>query len=172
MDIFLPRKFLPSPVPIVQSSDGLRAATGEEPQLFPSMFVLNSVNIKDLLPKSLLVYKTIPHDLYCPSLKSALKDRICSSCGLYFASQVMLNDHKKVHNVSSSIKKVRPIRIAAKRQRELMAVIARDHQLDCEWLDEDEVDSDELPPLNEKPLEFPTVNRELHMQSPWKEIDK
>ena len=49
----------------------------------------------------------------------------------------------------SDIPKLRPIRVAARRQRELMAIIASGEMEDVEWLDESQVDTTgvDVPPV-------------------------
>ncbi|XP_045034353.1 uncharacterized protein LOC123475557 [Daphnia magna] len=69
--------------------------------------------------------------------QSQLLDRICQKCSLYFASKVMLKSHmivhkKKTQSASAVVEKefivtrTRPVRIAAMRQREIMAIIVSD----------------------------------------------
>ena len=65
-----------------------------------------------------------------------------------------------------------PLRIAARRQRELMAVIARRenaHSEDVEWLDEDEVDLSAiiLPGNDDAERLMPVVTMNEHFTSPW-----
>lgn len=61
----LPKRFLPPPIPLVQSSEGLRAATRDQVQSFPSVFVLNTIDALKILPKSMAGFKIPPYDLYC-----------------------------------------------------------------------------------------------------------
>ena len=72
----------------------------------------------------------------------------------------------------TQIKPIRPLRIAARRQRELMAVIARRenaHLEDVEWLDEDEVDLSAiiLPGNDDGERLMPVVTMDEHFTSPW-----
>ena len=69
-------------------------------------------------------------------------NRICKVCKMYFASQVMLRKHDAQHKHQAyqvlPLPPIRPVRIAARRQRELMAVIALRESEDIEWVHEDE----------------------------------
>ena len=69
-------------------------------------------------------------------------NRICKVCKMYFASQVMLRKHDARHKHQADqvlpLPPIRPVRIAARRQRELMAVIALRGSEDIEWVHEDE----------------------------------
>lgn len=51
-----------------------------------------------------------------------------------------LRDHLRTCGLQETIQPVRPVRIAARRQRELMAVIAYNEHEDVEWLDDEFVD--------------------------------
>jgi len=68
---------------------------------------------------------------------------------MYFASQSMLKKYMRYHrnhlpeqaSPDQAIQRVRPLRIAAMKNRELMVVIAsRENGTDVEWLDEEYVD--------------------------------
>lgn len=169
----LQNRFLPPPISITQTSEGLKGSSQDEAQHFPSMFLLNSFNISKLLPKSFSGFKVIPYDLYCPSLKHCLKDRVCTNCGLYFATQVMLREHKKLHKSKDLvIQKKRPVRVAAKRQKEWLAIFLRNESTECEWIDENELDlsgvGTEHLDLNND-LQFPVVKTDSHLQNPWED---
>lgn len=97
--------------------------------VFPSLFVSKMLQIEEILPWSTKAFKELPYDLYCLSIQSVLLERICKKCNLYFASKVMLKKHQKVHKNDAvrealTIARTRPVRIAAVRQREMMAIIA------------------------------------------------
>ncbi len=108
---------------------------------FPSLFLALSSNVADLLPEAKKEFKQIPYYLFCPSVQSCLVSRICKICGLYFASQKMMKAHSSHHRKSSDVSlslssepsKIRPVRIAARRQRELMAVISLGNKLKRMW---------------------------------------
>ena len=63
------------------------------------------------------------------------------------------------------------MRIAARRQRELMAIIALRENEDVEWVDEDLLDITEIPvPTdNQHAPVMPVVTLVQHLSSPWEE---
>ena len=74
---------------------------------------------------------------------------------MYFASQVMLRKHDMQHKHQADqvlpMPLIRHVRIAARRQCELMAVIALRESEDIEWVDEDLLDITEIPlPIDNK----------------------
>ncbi len=182
-------RFLPGPVPLCQTTEsGLRAAERSdfEKYCFPSLFLSLNVN-RELLPRSTRVFKAFPYDLYNPSLQSQLLERICKHCFLYFASMVMLKNHMRIHkkdryDIPVEIQtRIRPIRVAAKRQRELMVIIANRENgpEDVEWIEEDELSIDlsgRIPgfPVVEKetfsPVLMPICSLDTHYASPWENV--
>ena len=68
----------------------------------------------------------IPYDLFCPSATSVVIERTCKICDIYFASKVILQPYTKEHKCQHLVRavKVCPTPIAARRQRELMVIIA------------------------------------------------
>ena len=90
--------------------------------------------------------KGIPYDLSCPSTKKDIQKRLCLHCGLYFGTIKSLNKHRRHCKKPSSNQeiaeqqiRVRPIRVAARRQRELLCVM---EMQELEWHDIDDVDVD------------------------------
>ncbi|GBN83978.1 hypothetical protein AVEN_18437-1 [Araneus ventricosus] len=75
-----------------------------------------------------------------------LYTRVCKHCGLYFVSNVMLKKHiigahKITGKCQPEVGRVRPLRIAARRLQELMAVIAFTENVEFrDWVDEDDID--------------------------------
>ena len=67
----------------------------------------------------------------------------------------------------NDIPKIRPIRVAARRQNELMVIIASGEMEDVEWLDEDQVDTTgvTMPPPATAVSEIPVV-ADLN-ENPW-----
>jgi hypothetical protein len=93
-------KFLPPPIPLTQSDEGLKAhpLSGGIHHNFPSIFVLNGLRLTELLPLSYLKYQVLPYDLYCPSVSKNVQQLICKVCGMYYPSKSMLNDcHSNIH---------------------------------------------------------------------------
>ena len=136
-----PARFLPPPVPLHQTSDGLKAPdiSKQADTKFHSVFLTNTV-LPPVLPRSAAAFMLLPYDAYCPSLHSLLPRRMCRKCGLYHASLTSLRDHLRTCGVNDTGQTVRPVRVAARRQRKLMAIIAYQDMEDAEWLDEDFVD--------------------------------
>src|SRR5208282_2169894 len=92
----IPSRFLPPPIPVAQTTEGLKAPDKHEDSCsykFPSMFVSQILKPDDILPIAKNCFKIQPYDLYCPSVESCLTDRVCKVCNMYFASQVMLKQH-------------------------------------------------------------------------------
>jgi hypothetical protein len=115
-----PDCFLPPPVPLMHTSDGLRAPDGSTGSVgvtrFPSVFLLCKLQ-PQLLPRSAKSFKILPYDAYCPSVQSLLVRRICKKCGLYHASLTAQRNHMRQCGVpDESVQHVRPLRLAAKRQ--------------------------------------------------------
>uniref|UniRef100_A0A0B7BG25 C2H2-type domain-containing protein n=1 Tax=Arion vulgaris TaxID=1028688 RepID=A0A0B7BG25_9EUPU len=179
-------RFLPPPIPVCQTTGGLKAPDASESDLhrFPSLFFNQSLKLDNMLPRSAKAFKILPYDLYCPSIQSSLVERICKICHLYVASQVMLKKHVQLHrqrdlgpgqlaHAPPQPQRIRPVQVAAKRHIELMAFIAHREMLSAEWLDEDDVDlSDMLVPegdINDKSATMPIVTIEEHLASPWED---
>lgn len=183
----VPSRFLPGPVPLFQTLEsGLRATERShfEKHSFPSLFL--SLNLsRELLPRSTRSFKSLPYDLYNPSVQSQLTERICKNFSLYFASKVMLNTHMRIHknekNAPAQVEiqtRIRPIRVAARRQREMMVIIANSENgpEDAEWIEEDELDlSGRIPgyPVEANntsvPL-MPICSIDDHYASPWENV--
>jgi len=130
-------RFLPPPVPLLQTSDGLKAPDlgTDTDAKFPSVFLVNAV-LSSVLPRSAAAFRSLPYDCYCRSVQPILSRRICKNCGLYHASLTSLKDHQRACGVHEVIQSVRPVRVAARRQRELMAIIAYNDAEDAEWIDD------------------------------------
>ncbi|CAH1102829.1 unnamed protein product [Psylliodes chrysocephalus] len=91
----------------------------------------------------------MPYDYFCPMVKLRLSSRTCETYGLYHASVKSLNRHiEKIHKKvnTHTDRKVRPVRVAARRANELMCIIQNLEHHDVEWLDENYVD---IPKSNE-----------------------
>lgn len=151
----VPLRFLPPPIPLqqtiaegLQSPDRSSSPNHGEHIKFPPLFVALSINWADLLPKSTRSFKELPYDLYCPSVQCVLLERICEECDLYFASKVLLKQHavihKKAKEPSALLRRVRPVRVAARRQREMMAIIVNemDGPEQADWMDEEDLNLD------------------------------
>lgn len=170
----LKTRFLPSPIPLHQSDTGI-IASSKEPFQFCSLFASYSISINSILPSSDLTFNIQPYDIFCPSVQTVIKERICQKCGLYFSSIIMLKEHKLIHKQLIETSKIRPKRIAAKRQRELMAIICNNlNDEDCEWLDEDHINTEGLIIPDEietnSLIDMPLVNINDHLTAQWNDI--
>jgi hypothetical protein len=120
-------------------------------------------------------FKLLPYDYACPSQQTILTRRCCSECGLYHASLKSLKQHNLgSHKRMTAVERCRPVRIAARRQRELMCVLKRnllDEDEEIEWLSEDEVDSSGVHWVPNNPnvySKMPVIdNLEGWVSSPW-----
>ena len=121
-------RFLPPPIPVCQTTGGLKAPDASESDLhrFPSLFFNQSLKLDNMLPRSAKAFKILPYDLYCPSIQSSLVARICKICHLYVASQVMLKKNVQLHrkrdlgpgqlaHAPPQPQRIRPVQMAAKR---------------------------------------------------------
>ena len=67
--------------------------------------------------------------------------------------------------------RIRPMRVAAKRQREVMAIIAHGEILSAEWLNEDDLDLScvTIPQEIDQSATMPIMTIEEHLNSPWED---
>ena len=75
-----------------------------------------------------------------------IKRRMCSNCGLYSSSLKAKSLHEASCRVTegrieNTTERVRPLRVAARRQRELLRVVAFQ---EMEWASMDEVDAEDF----------------------------
>ena len=125
-----------------------------------------------ILPPSLQTYKQLPYDAYCTTVSSVIAKRMCQKCGLYHASITSMHAHARNCGTQEIVPKLRPVRIAARRQRELMAIIAAGEFEDAEWVDEDMADVSGLDVLVQETsivtntLPIVDITTRLHA-SPW-----
>ena len=101
-----------------------------------------------------------------------LAERMCKKCSLYFATKVLLKEHCSIHNETQPVSRDRPIRIAARRQRELMTIISYiENGEHIDWMDELELDCDPIPvpadDTEEMDEAIPVVSTEEHLETPW-----
>jgi len=104
-------------------------------------------------------------------MQKVLSERICKTCGQYFVSIVMLRNHVKTHkHQPSQTKLVRPVRVAARRQQEMMVIIANAENVkSAEWQDEDNLDISEMiiPEKRCTGSGMPVYTIAEHFSSPW-----
>ena len=128
-------RFLPPPLPVVYSSTGIEWAKDDKEASYLSLFQNIALN-GSLLPKhaSTKFPKGVPYDYSCPSTKDTLTDRVCMYCGLYFGSIKSKQNHSSYCRTKESravgdeqhggTRKVRPQRVAARHQKELLCAIS------------------------------------------------
>jgi hypothetical protein len=165
------QRFLPPPLPLMQTAEGLRvaelgnAADGK----FVSLFITQTLD-STLLPRSALSFKMLPYDAYCPSVQAMINRRICKKCGLYHASLTSLKAHQCLCGVQQLVPRIRPMRIAARRQRELLAIIVQNEAEDAEWIDEDDVDTEGMNIPNQfsiRSCTVPLIDIRDHLNNIW-----
>jgi hypothetical protein len=142
-----PSRFLPPPIPLSQTLDGLKAPERADfdSHKFPSLFVYSQNLNRDVLPRSTRGLAVLPYDLYCSSVQSQLLERMCKVCSLYFASKVMLKSHLVIHKADPTVNvstRITLIRVAARRQREMMAIVALNENgpKQADWIDVNDID--------------------------------
>lgn len=127
-------RFLPPPIKMKATSSDL---TVDEEGEFIGLLLRLSLDLQ-VDAKGFL---QVPYDYFCPSVKQKLASRSCKYCGLYHASIKSMNRHYKVHDkLPKAVLKVRPIRVAARREREVMCVMQALGGEIAEWVDEEEVE--------------------------------
>ena len=145
----VPQRFLPPPLPITHTANGIEWAKDDKDATYLSLYqnmVLRSTLTTDRIKKK--YPKGVPYDFSCPVLsQDVIKQRICQHFGLYLSSLKA----KSLHITSCRIDKnnhdeiekprVRPTRVAARRQRELLCVMEFQ---EMEWAAMDEVEFDDL----------------------------
>lgn len=146
----LPGRFLPNPVPAKHIGQGSVACDADSHNFLP-LFVnlqLNSVIQEEKMGDFIVP----PYDLHCPSVQPSITKRCCAVCGIYHASIKSAISHTKechprtaaaIVSAPPTEDRRRPVRVAARRQREMM-VILRDHLNGeaAEWLDAEDIDID------------------------------
>lgn len=175
----LPDGFIPAPVPVTNAS-GLNVTNGPIKKFLP-LFMRIAFRGE---------VENAPYDKYCPSVKDDVKKRTCDTCGIYFPSVVMLHSHQRdshrtkpteavQYKVIRHFKiptyfllrfllimlfmQVRPIRIAARRQRELMILMNKEDSE--EWMDEEFVDCRDITiPKNDTNPAVPILSDD---PNPW-----
>ena len=175
----LPGRFLPNPVPAKQNSEGFVSCNTESNATFLPLFVNLQLN-NHVQKDEMGAFVIPPYDLHCPSVQLQLVKRCCSVCGIYHASVKSAVNHVKVHRRTSFgvipqeiIEKKRPVRVAARRQREMMVVL-RDHlnNESAEWLDVEEIDMDLQEPEQQTPAVMPVIEniQQWATNSVWEDL--
>ena len=165
---------------LMDSKASERLIAEAESHLFPSLFVAQSLKYDEIMPRSAGVFQVCPYDMYCPSLQTCLLKNLqslppvlCLNNNVekaYRTAQRSGENDTSDGSRGTSNETYPSNEIAARRQRELMAIIARKehaHSEDAEWIDEDELDlSGIVLPGNEAENVMPVVTMEEHFSSP------
>ena len=154
-------RFLPPPIPIVQTTDGLKWVTDDKGATY--LTLCQNLAMKDAVapPSTVKKYKQggIPYDYSNPAVNKGdvIKKRICKHCDSYFGTINAKGSHEsdcctnssptrpQVHNEEV---RVRPSRVKARRGVELLCMMEDN---DLEWYDFADVDLDVN--LNDVPLQ-------------------
>lgn len=172
----LPERFLPNPVPAKHNNEGLVECNTESNATFLPLFVNLQLN-KHVQKEEVGAFVIPPYDLHCPSVQPQLVKRCCSVCGIYHASVKSAVNHGQMHRRTSvvippELEKKRPVRVAARRQREMMVVL-RDHLNNelAEWLDEEEIDFDHQEPEQQTLATMPLIDniQQWAANIPWQD---
>lgn len=102
------------------------ASSGAEGIKYLSLFQRLSISLEATSYSGIDKF-LIPYDVCCPTVSDFIPNRTCSTCKLYFPSNKMVLEHKREMHPTvkvNELRRTRPVRIAAKRQRQLMAIIA------------------------------------------------
>ena len=88
-----PSHFLPGPVPVRQISEGPVVPNVNDVKPSDRFVDLwKAKSIQQLIPKS--GFSEMPYDLYCPSLKTKVKNRVCKECDIYYPSIAACKRHR------------------------------------------------------------------------------
>ena len=170
-------RFLPGPLPLRQTKlNGVTVSINDPMAKYPCVFVRKAMS-KVIFPRSAAKYPSgLPYDFACPSLQDTLPSRTCKNCGLYFASMKSLKGHNnsciakerkgKGKGEVSVSNYVRPVRVAARRQRELMCVVRYMETEDIEWHDEEDVQFSGNIPQKSVESGTPVILMD-GIQAPW-----
>lgn len=162
-----PNRFLPPPVSVGYNEDAL---TIKEQGHFMDLF--GTLSLKDRLNAPLFFknFKEVPYDIMCPSVKEALQKRICKKCGLYGASLKYILSHQKDCGREANIKRIRPERVAAKRQKEFLVQLDKTDQ-ELQWIDEDVLENVAVAEYIYENASIEVISMENAISTPWKSSD-
>jgi len=93
LDQVLKGRFLPPPVKYTRRQEGVVACDPTDINAGHFGSLQTRVLLSSILPQH--KFKFLPFDLYCPSLRSSISSRICSTCSIYFCSATRLKNHQK-----------------------------------------------------------------------------
>ena len=132
----VPKRFLPPPLPVVHTRNGIELGKDDKDANYLSVY--QNISLQNAL---------IPYDYFCPSMDhDIIKRQLFSHCGLYFLSLKAKSLHEASCRVikgriENTTEHVRPLRVAARWQRELLCVMAFQ---EMEWASMDEADVEDF----------------------------
>jgi hypothetical protein len=170
----LPERFIKAPIPIKPTPDGLKYdMSGKIPSLWlnQSISTLENPVMTERLRRK---YTVIPYDIACPTITDKLDKRVCKYCHKYFASIKSVNNHLSTCDSRTGIPatrptpdtriQVRPQRLAARRQREMMCVLVHNN---FEWHNEEDIDMTGLDEPESITGESGTPVMDTYRPMPW-----
>lgn len=172
--VILPDGFFPPPLLLTGGLDAAAPLSAEDCHYCP-LFIQLATKID--FPDH--TYEEIPYDFYCPSVQSQLKTRCCTICGLYFASQTAMKEHKRIaHSLATLVdiqdanNPARPARRSvrlATRNREVLIQLQDEMgtPLDVEWVTADPQEDPDSDPEDDIPLIQLIGNVNDWAESPW-----
>ena len=141
----VPKRFLPPPLPVAHTRKGIEWARDDKNATYLSPY--QNISLQNALMTAQATRnfpKEIPYDYSCLSVdQDIIKRRMCSHCGLYFSSLKAKSLHGASCRVTegpieNTMECGRPLRVAARRQMELLCVMAFQKM---DWALIDEVDA-------------------------------
>ena len=160
-------RFLPPPIPVTRTTtSGLKWVQRDVDAHYLSLIQNLALKVQFGIIALKNFPKGIPYDYSCPAAQNIMERRMCSKCRLYLASirKVSLHEqmHKKQKTTPSDIPseppskqssetiqppRLRPQRVAARRQKELLCAFQFQ---EFEWMELDDVDTEGLviPPVS------------------------
>ena len=141
----VPKRFLPPPLPVVHTRNGIESAKDDKDATYLSLY--QNISLQNVLIPAQATKKFpkgIPYDYSCPFVdQDLIKRRMRSHCGLYSSSLKVKSLHEASYRVTevrieNTTEHVRPLRVAARRQKELMTF------QEMQWASMDEVDAEDF----------------------------
>ena len=148
----VPKRFLPPPLPVVHMRNGIGWAKDDKDAIYLSLY--QNISLQNTLMPAQATKKFpkgIPYDYSCPTVdQDMIKQRMCSHFGLYSSSLKAKSLHEASCRVTegrieNTTERVRPLRVVARRQEELLCVMAFQ---EMEWASMDEVDAEDFDLTN------------------------
>ena len=87
-----PDRFLPAPIQFRQDGGPTVPPVSQVKTTDHYAGLWQRIAISNLVPMH--NHQILPYDMYCPSVKSTVKQRVCNLCGIYFPSIAAVKRHK------------------------------------------------------------------------------